>query len=213
MRDVELGRDSNASVKGEIVEDAVRRLRERNWLAANLMKKSDAELARLSLYGPDPFFRDSRLFDVIEFGRAVHAEMAAITQASRLGVPLKGSKLFSTTFPCHICARLIVATGIQEVQFIEPYEKSRTQELFSDSISVEPQDIVAGRVHLKSFVGVAPRRYMDLFSLSVERKKKDGFTLGPEAIAVVPKVRRFVLAYLLAEEKLIDEIPPAPGSA
>lgn len=213
MRDVELGRDSNASVKGEIVEDAVRRLRERNWLAANLMKKSDAELARLSLYGPDPFFRDSRLFDVIEFGRAVHAEMAAITQASRLGVPLKGSKLFSTTFPCHICARHIVATGIQEVQFIEPYEKSRTQELFSDSISVEPQDIVAGRVHLKSFVGVAPRRYMDLFSLSVERKKKDGFTLGPEAIAVVPKVRRFVLAYLLAEEKLIDEIPPAPGSA
>jgi hypothetical protein len=54
---------------------------------------------------------------------------------------------------------------------------------------------------------------MDLFSLSVERKKKDGFTLGPETIAVVPKVRRFVLAYLLAEEKLIDGIPPPPGLA
>jgi deoxycytidylate deaminase len=213
MRDVELGRDSNASIKGEIVEDAVRRLREKEWLSASLTKKSDAELARLSLYGPDPFFRDSRLFDVIEFGRAVHAEMAAITQASRLGIPLKGSKLFSTTFPCHICARHIVATGIHEVQFIEPYEKSRTQELFSDSICVEPQENVSGRVQLKSFVGVAPRRYMDLFSLSVERKKKDGFTLGPETIAVVPKVRRFVLAYLLAEEKLIDGIPPPPGLA
>lgn len=207
MRDVELGRDSNAAVKDEIVEDVIRRLRGKGWLTDAVVRSSDADLARGALYGEEAFIRDSRLFDVIEFGRAVHAEMAAITQAARLGVALKGSKLYSTTFPCHICARHIVAAGIEEVQFIEPYEKSRAQELFSDSISVEPKEEVTGRTLFKSFVGVAPRRYMDLFSLSVERKGKDGQALGPDAIAVVPKVKRFVLTYLLVEEKRIAEIP------
>lgn len=212
MRDVELGRDSNAAVKDEIVEDAIRRLRSKGWLTEAVVRESDADLARSALYGDEAFFRDSRLFDVIEFGRAVHAEMAAITQAARLGVALKGSKLYSTTFPCHICARHIVAAGIDEVQFIEPYEKSRAQEMFSDSISVEPKEEVAGRTLFKAFAGVAPRRYMDLFSLSVERKGKDGQALGPEAIAVVPKVKRFVLTYLLVEEKRIAEIPFAPSN-
>lgn len=207
MRDVELGRDSNAAVKDEIVEDAIRQLRKKGWLTDLVSSSSDDDLARRALYGDEAFFRDSRLFDVIEFGRAVHAEMAAITQAARLGVALKGATLFSTTFPCHICARHIVAAGIEEVQFVEPYEKSRAQELFSDSISVEPKDEVKGRTLFKAFVGVAPRRYMDLFSLSVERKGKDGQALGLDAIAVVPKVKRFILTYLLVEEKRIAEIP------
>jgi len=207
MRDAEIGRDSNVTIKQEIVEDAVRRLRDKGWLSNKLLTRTDAELARLSLLGSEPFFRDSRLFDVIEFGRAVHAEMAAVTQAARLGVGLQGSKLFSTTFPCHICARHIVATGIDEVQFIEPYEKSRAQELYSDSICVEPKEEVTGRSLFKAFVGVAPRRYMDLFLLQGERKRKDGHTLSPESVAVVPKVKRFVLAYQLAEEKAIEEIP------
>ena len=99
---------------------------------------------------------------------------------------------------------------IKEVQFVEPYEKSRTQELYSDSISVEPKEDVSGRTIFKSFVGVAPRRYMDLFSLSVERKKQDGNTLGPESIAIIPKIRRFVITYLLIEEKMIQEIPLNP---
>ena len=210
MRDVELGVDSNAAIKEEIIKDAVRHLREKGWLSSEFLAKSDADLTRLSLYGPDPFFRDSRIFDVIEFGRAVHAEMAAITHAARLGIALKGSKLYSTTFPCHLCARHIVAAGINEVQFVEPYEKSRTQELYSDSISVEPKEDVSGRTIFKSFVGVAPRRYMDLFSLSVERKKQDGNTLGPESIAIIPKIRRFVITYLLIEEKMIQEIPLNP---
>ena len=212
MRDVEQGVDSNAVVKTEIVEDAFRRLREEHWLSDSLVHKSEAALAEESLYGESPFLRDSRLFDVIEFGRAVHAEMAAITQAARLGIALRGSRLYSTTFPCHICARHIVAAGIDEVQFIEPYEKSRAQELFFDSISVEPKEQVAGRTVFKAFVGVAPRRYMDLFSLAVERKGKDGHTLGSDALTAVPKVKRFVLTYLMVEDKKIEEIPAPPGN-
>ncbi|MGQ3055094.1 MAG: anti-phage dCTP deaminase, partial [Roseateles sp.] len=139
-RDFEIGHDSNVTIKTELIEDAVRRLRAKGWLSSSISRKTDSELAKASLYGEDPFFRDSRLFDVIEFGRAVYAEMAAITQAAKIGVPLLGSRLFCTTFPCHICARHIVASGIGEVIFIEPYEKSRTDQLFADSVSIEPHE-------------------------------------------------------------------------
>jgi cytidine deaminase len=159
-RDYELGHDSNVLIKTELVEDAVRRLRTKGWLSPAVLRKSDSELAKTSLYGEDPFFRDSRLFDVIEFGRAVHAEMAAISQAARVGSALQNTRLFCTTFPCHICARHIVASGIAEVVFIEPYEKSRTDQLFADSISIEPNEPSPKRANFRAFVGVAPRRWI-----------------------------------------------------
>lgn len=39
-----------------------------------------------------------------------------------------------TTFPCHYCARHIVAAGIYEVQYIEPYPKSKALQLHADAI-------------------------------------------------------------------------------
>ncbi len=64
-------------------------------------------------------FRDAlkatRLDDLTEFGRVVHAEMHAMLDAARRGVSTQGSTLFSTAFPCHNCAKHIVAAGIEEV--------------------------------------------------------------------------------------------------
>lgn len=204
-RDYELGHDSNVTIKTELVEDAVRRLRAKGWLSPAVLRKSDSDLAKASLYGEDPFFRDSRLFDVIEFGRSVHAEMAAISQAARTGSALQNSRLFCTTFPCHICARHIVASGVTEVIFIEPYEKSRTDQLFADSISIEPNEPSPKRANFRSFVGVAPRRYMDYFSLVTDRKSKDGKILGDEAIAARPRIQRIVLTYIYIEDIKIRE--------
>jgi cytidine deaminase len=204
-RDFELGHDSNAAIKAELIEDAVRRMRENKWLSATAVKRTDAELTNLSLYGPKPFFRDSRIFDVIEFGRAVHAEMAAITQAARNGIAVRGARMFCTTFPCHICARHIVAAGITDLIFIEPYEKSRTKELYSDSISVETPEPSPARANFSSFVGVAPRRYMDFFAMSGERKTKRGAILDAAAIAERPRIKRIVFTYLLVEEMMIND--------
>src|SRR5690606_924850 len=73
--------------------------------------------------------------------------------------------LYTTTFPCHECARHIVAAGIKRVVFIEPYPKSLVNELYPDSIRVESQEAETQHVFFESFVGVAPRRFCDLFSL------------------------------------------------
>ncbi len=41
--------------------------------------------------------RHSRLLDLIEFQRPVHAEMSAITDAARRGIAVDGATLFTTT--------------------------------------------------------------------------------------------------------------------
>lgn len=82
----------------------------------------------------------------IDYIRAVHAEMAALTDAARHGVSTKGCVLYTTTFPCHDCAKHIVASGIQRVVYVEPYPKSLVQEFYSDSITADSGNECAGKV-------------------------------------------------------------------
>jgi cytidine deaminase len=229
-RDFELGHDSNVRIKTEILEDVFSRPRRPSehedalaedsnetqelvpWLSEEALKQTDRQLARQALFGKKPFMNASLLFDVIEFGRAVHAEAAAITDAARRGVSTTGSRLFCTTFPCHICARHIVAAGVRDVVFVEPYEKSRTAELYSDSVSVEPTEEVPSKANFKAFVGVAPRRYMEFFQLSGDRKKKNGRVLDMDEIADKPKTKRIVLTYLSIEGIVIRDTKPSPAA-
>ena len=107
--------------------------------------------------------RQGRIGDLLEFSRAVHAEMDAIIAAARKGASTIGAKLFVTTFPCHYCARGIVAAGVDEVQYVEPYPKSQAMALHADSITVDAKErrhTKGGRkVLFRPFTGVAPRLY------------------------------------------------------
>lgn len=208
VRDAELGHDPNVATQAELVADALERMSAQGWLVPHLNEQSPAVLARSALAGEDPFMRRSRLFDVIEFGRAVHAEMAAITQAAKDGRALRGARMYCTTFPCHICARHIVATGISEVVFIEPYEKSRAHQLYADSISVESNEPSRLRVMVRAFIGVAPRRYMEYFSMgSARRKTADGRTVSRSARAWGLRFHPTPASYLLAERRVLHGLP------
>jgi deoxycytidylate deaminase len=69
-------------------------------------------------------FVPGRMLDVC---RSVHAEEAAIVQAARLGsTSLKGATLYSTTFPCLLCAKSIINAGIKKVVYHEPYPMDDT---------------------------------------------------------------------------------------
>lgn len=120
------------------------------------------------------------LSDITEYGRAAHAEMQAILSAARIGVSLRGATLFCTTFPCHNCAKHIVASGIKRVVFVEPYPKSYAQKLHGDSISVGK--FSDKQVLFEPFIGVGPRRFFDLFSMNqgigIEIPRKDEKTGG-----------------------------------
>lgn len=84
--------------------------------------------------------RETRIGQLLEFSRAVHAEMDALLSAGRIGASTVGSHLYVTTFPCHYCARHIVSAGVYEVQYIEPYPKSLARELHGDAIAFDPED-------------------------------------------------------------------------
>jgi deoxycytidylate deaminase len=119
----------------------------------------------------------SGIGDLIEFSRAVHAEMDALLSAGREGISTVGGRLYVTTFPCHYCARHIVTAGVDEVQFIEPYPKSRAAGLHGDAIAQElvgwtPPSRGGKKVLFRSFVGVAPRLYRRAFLKDRELKNK-----------------------------------------
>jgi deoxycytidylate deaminase len=116
--------------------------------------------------------QDTRFSGITEFGRAVHAEMEAILSCARVGVSPRNGTLFCTTFPCHNCAKHIVASGIKRVVYVEPYPKSRAEQLYDDSIDLSgPLDCDA-KVVFEPFVGVGPRRFMDLFSMRMSTGHK-----------------------------------------
>jgi deoxycytidylate deaminase len=107
--------------------------------------------------------RSSEVRGLIEFSRAVHAEMHAILNAGHSsGARVMGGKLYVTTYPCHSCARHIIAAGITEVRFIEPYRKSLATRLHSDAITESENE--TQKVRIVPFDGVAPTRFLDLFS-------------------------------------------------
>lgn len=56
-----------------------------------------------------------------EVCRSLCAEQIAISEAARNGVKLDGSTAYITNYPCHICAKLLVSSGISEIVYDREY--------------------------------------------------------------------------------------------
>lgn len=56
-----------------------------------------------------------------EVCRAICAEQLAISEAARNGIAVDGSVAYITTFPCHICSKLLVSSGIVEIVYDKDY--------------------------------------------------------------------------------------------
>ena len=52
----------------------------------------------------------------------IHAEQNAICDAARRGVSINKSVAYITHYPCINCFKLLIASGIQEVNYIEDYK-------------------------------------------------------------------------------------------
>jgi deoxycytidylate deaminase len=164
--------------------------------------------------------RETALRDLIEYGRAVHAEMSAISDAARRGVSVAGATAYVTTFPCHHCARHLVAAGIARLVYIHPYPKSLAIDLHQDSIRLGDYDAASSdhRVAFEAFRGVAPRQYMTLFTMAT-RKDRDGKTVErydssrwPKPIQVERGPTYKVDAYLQREALAIRDWTDPPNA-
>lgn len=205
-RDRALGGDPNQQRRDAIIVDVTRRL------VPSLKDRSNEEVlkvARETLEG-------SPIMDITEFHRAVHAEMHALLACARGGISVKDATLYSTTFPCHNCAKHIVAAGIKKVVYVEPYAKSQAESLHGDAIvrseRSEAPAIDKGsagehwRVEFVPFVGIGPRRYFDLFSMSLaagatkRERKLAGKTKNFDRESANPRIAMLPNSYITREQ-------------
>lgn len=203
-RDLKRARDSSNELSEEMLGELFQRMQ-----AQKLIKASPAMVdVRKALRG-------TRVLSLLEFGRTTHAEMEALLSAARVGAPVAGCTLYTTTFPCHECARLILTAGVRTVIYVEPYPKSLAAKLHSDGISIGRQQQPATglpKVEFLPFTGVGPRRYMDLFSMmtsigkTLERKTPEGHRIEWNAEKSEPRLPLMPASYVELEEKALVEI-------
>lgn len=156
--------------------------------------------------------KGSLLYDVSEFGRAVHAEMDALLGCARNGISPVGAELFATTFPCHNCTRHIITAGIKRVVYIEPYPKSMAARLHKDAVILgSRKNKNDRRIPFEAFVGIGPRRFFDLFSLKLSRgsdvkRKQNGRILKFDRGRAIPRIQLLPSSYLMREQLAAENV-------
>lgn len=176
----------------ELVADTISRLPESvltPGARAEFAQDPDA-FATTLLAGP---LEKSRLRDLTEFQRPVHAEMNALLAALQTQAQTAGGTMYVTAYPCHHCARHLIALGL-DVTYLEPYPKSRAESMYGAAVGE----------HFHAFTGVAPRRFPQLFAVTGDRKDAKGVRRpwhDEERAAAVPKIDPFVDAPGIADRE------------
>lgn len=158
------------AIKMSVLEELLERMKKTGWLIKDKSDKPSKDLAHELASS----LKRTKFMDISEFSRPVHAEMAALIDSARRGVAVQGLCMYVSTFPCHNCAKHIIAAGLKKVIYLEPYPKSKAQELYSEEITSKEwsgqvnQDLV----EFIAYTGIAPRQYQRLFSMENRGKKR-----------------------------------------
>jgi len=180
-------------------EKQCRSNKEKNVLivaAFEKLKKLGLLKSKISRVEFEKALRTTVVNDLIEFSRAIHAEMEAILSAARgCKAGLRGGDLYVTTYPCDNCVKHILTAGIRRVVYIEPYAKSRAKAFFADLLAdgsqVNPDN---SRLQLVQFVGIAPESYVTLFRQCGERKDQNGVLVN-RVVSPMPRTAAFLDGY------------------
>jgi deoxycytidylate deaminase len=220
FRDVKLGYDPNDIMKKELLRELFDKMSKGGLLSEQAMKvgapakmveqftkKRRKGASEEEIDGP---LANCAVLDLTEFGRVVHAEMCAICDAARLGRSLKGATLFVTTFPCHNCTKHILAAGIKCVVYIEPYPKSRAQQLYKNEIDIEKT--TPGKVSFLPFLGISPVRYRDIFQKGKRKQESEHasqYMTDPPSPMIDSKSTAYIENETVGWSKLFSSFEPS----
>ena len=68
-----------------------------------------------------------------ELCRAVHAEENCLLQAAKFGIPVEGSTMYVVYFPCTMCSKSIINSGVKEIVFLEDYPNELAKKLLQEA--------------------------------------------------------------------------------
>lgn len=202
--------DRALAIKKGVLSELLEVLKAKKWFKDPISTAQIPDLVKELI--PDGL-KGTQFLNLSEFQRQVHAEMAALLDGARRGVSVDGHTMFVTTFPCHNCAKHIIAAGIKHVIYLEPYPKSRAEMLHNEEIDLESKPgvsagIVNGspKVVFLPYTGVAPRQYQRLFNMAERGRKSGGLSLkqwGLSKATLSPHhlVRNAYASYVLAERE------------
>jgi deoxycytidylate deaminase len=201
-RDYMKGEDSNIIEKNKIIDN----------IMSLIPESPDRENIRKALV-------KSQLKDITEYGRVVHAEMEALLACARNQISAKGAVLYCTTFPCHNCAKHIIAAGISRVLYVEPYAKSKALDFHPDSIKYGFKNNITDKfVYFEPFVGIGPRKFFDLFSMNlgsgraIVRKDVEGKVVNWERSTANVKIPLIPYSYMEREKRSVSSFERAVES-
>lgn len=66
----------------------------------------------------------------------VHAEQNAIADCAKRGVSCDEATAYVTHYPCIICARLLLASGIRCIKYINNYKNDELVNVFTDQLEI-----------------------------------------------------------------------------
>ena len=68
-----------------------------------------------------------------ELCRGLHSEMNALLQAAYHGICIRGSMLYCTTYPCSLCAKMLINAGVVRVVTCGDYPDDLAKEMFKEA--------------------------------------------------------------------------------
>jgi dCMP deaminase len=68
-----------------------------------------------------------------ELCRGVHAEQNAVIQAAYFGVSIKDSTIYTTNYPCVMCAKILVNAGVREIVYRDDYVDALSRKVLEES--------------------------------------------------------------------------------
>ena len=72
----------------------------------------------------------------------VHAEQNAICDCAKRGVSCEGATAYITHYPCIICTRLLLASGIKDIKYLEDYKNDELVKTFTDELNVKVKRLI-----------------------------------------------------------------------
>ena len=91
---------------------------------------------------------------MLDYCRALHAEENAIRNVARFGssIALRGAVLYTTTYPCNLCANKCASRDFKEVVYLEPYPMKEAKTILDSQ-----------RIEQKSFEGITFNGYFRFY--------------------------------------------------